>query len=176
MLALPPGSPAILSGTFPSLAEAGTGTGEMRDGHSPPHSPWPWCRSGPRGRAVPGVSGVLLPHPWAGLPSACVNGGSLGGGISGASGTSAGRGLAGGVGNPLERRWAWAGISDPHFLPMMSRQFPKANDRPVKLRPGPRCVSPCNALVSGSWHVTWANWRWNYQICSLLLALIWKLG
>lgn len=31
---------------------------------------------------------------------------------------------------------------------------------------------PRGALVSGSWHVTLTNLRWNYQICSLLLALI----
>lgn len=30
----------------------------------------------------------------------------------------------------------------------------------------------CSALVSGSWHITLTNLRWNYQICSLLLALI----
>lgn len=30
----------------------------------------------------------------------------------------------------------------------------------------------CNALVSGYWHITLTNLRSNYQICSLLLALI----
>lgn len=30
----------------------------------------------------------------------------------------------------------------------------------------------CNTLVSGYWHITLTNLRSNYQICSLLLALI----
>lgn len=33
----------------------------------------------------------------------------------------------------------------------------------------------CRDLVSSSWHITLTNLRSNYQICSLLLALIWNL-